>query len=179
MPNWCHNELTVEGSEEELGRFHDAHARTSDDGDPEFTFQGSAPRPKVLGRIVSGGCTIDGEKVNTWVERDGKPVRIADRTLAFLAARYGAVNWYDWSVKNWGVKWDAGEAAFDASPGRRTYSFATAWGPPAEWARTASAAFPGLSLRLDYDESGMGFAGTLEVAGGATLVDESREYDGE
>lgn len=178
MPNWCRNTLIVRGPEDALERFHSTHARLGDDG-YEFTFGGSVPVPKVLRKIVSGGATIDGEHVKVWWERGGQKVRIADRTLQFLVDRYGATNWYDWSIKNWGTKWDAGQAHFDATPGRRIYEFSTAWGPPAEWARAASEQFPALEFSIEYEEPGMCFAGGLVVAEGAVLVDERREYEPE
>lgn len=43
--------------------------------------------------------------------------------------RYGSRNWYDWSVKNWGTKWNAMEA--DVNFGDHSYiSFDTAWCAP-------------------------------------------------
>lgn len=177
MPNWCHNVLTVTGPEEALGRFHDAHTKRGDDGETVFTFEGSLPRPKALRGIQSGSCTIDGERVKNWVVRDGKNVAIQERTLAFLTARYGATNLYDWSVKHWGTKWDAGESGFEASPGGRLYTFETAWGPPGEWAQKASELFPELRLTIEYEEPGMCFAGTYVAAGGAVLCDESHDYE--
>lgn len=177
MPNWCHNTLIVTGPEEALSRFDDAHRTRDKDGAPAFTFQGSVPRPTILGLMQSGFRDIDGEQVKVWWMRNGEAVRIADRTLQFLRDRYGATNWYDWGLKHWGTKWDAGEAGFEASPGGRLYTFSTAWGPPGEWVQKASAAHPELTLTIEYDEPGMCFAGTFRVAGGAVLSDEQHEYE--
>lgn len=41
-------------------------------------------------------------------------------------AIYGENNWYDWSRKNWGTKWDACESEVT----RRTAVFETAWSCP-------------------------------------------------
>ena len=89
----------------------------------------------------------------------------------------GMPDWYNWRVDNWGTKWDAGEAGFEASPGGRLYTFETAWGPPAEWVQKASAVHPELELTIEYDEPGMCFAGTFRVGGGAVLFDERHEYE--
>lgn len=175
MPNWCSNELIVTGPEEVLGRFHDAHRTSDKDGSPAFTFEGSVPMPKVLRSIKSGGRTIDGESVTVWWERNGEAFPISPVTQDRLRTRYGAVNWYDWAQKNWGTKWDAGEVDHDASPEYRYYAFNTAWGPPAEWAKRASAAYPELRFSIDYSEPGMGFSGEFIVAGGAVLSDVQTE----
>ena len=41
-------------------------------------------------------------------------------------ALYGANNWYDWSIRHWGTKWDACDSSVDG----RTASFCTAWSCP-------------------------------------------------
>lgn len=178
MPNWCSNELEVRGPEDALARFHAAHARLGDNG-LTFSFRGSVPMPGVLAKIHSGGATIDGERVKVWWERGGKNVRIAERTTRFLVRRYGATNWYDWAVENWGTKWDAGGTRYDASPGLRRYQFDTAWSPPDKWAVRASALHPDLRITIRYEDPGAGFAGTLAVSGGEVLVDDCHEGEGD
>lgn len=42
---------------------------------------------------------------------------------------YGVKNWYDWHVKNWGTKWNVGEAEL-IDEGSKTVSFQTAWSTP-------------------------------------------------
>lgn len=38
---------------------------------------------------------------------------------------YGEKNWYDWSIKNWGTKWNASDGYIDESTHR--IEFSTAW----------------------------------------------------
>ncbi len=38
--------------------------------------------------------------------------------------RYGTNNWYDWSIENWGVKWNACDSYFD----EENIYFSTPWG---------------------------------------------------
>jgi len=172
MPNWCRNELEVRGPEEALAKFHDAHAGRNDDDETTFSFKGSVPTPSVLSKVISS-------HPNKKWKRGDEEIVISERTIKFLKARYGADCWYEWQNANWGTKWDAGTAHFDALPGFRLYEFSTAWGPPAEWAKKASALYPELQFSIQYDEPGMCFAGTLVVAGGAVLTDESRDYEPE
>lgn len=41
---------------------------------------------------------------------------------------YGVNNWYDWSIANWGTKWDAYSSYHDRN--RNTIFFDTAWSSP-------------------------------------------------
>ena len=70
-------------------------------------------------------------------------------------------NWYDWRVASWGTKWDvggdAGDHITDNENGSVTFSFESAWAPPA-------AVYPvlegfGFFVRAYWFEPGMGFAG--------------------
>ena len=45
----------------------------------------------------------------------------------FNKAHYGAETWYDWSIKNWGTKWDAYETDLCS------LYFLTAWSTPESW----------------------------------------------
>lgn len=42
---------------------------------------------------------------------------------------YGAKNWYDWHIKNWGTKWNVGEAEL-IDEDYKTICFQTAWSTP-------------------------------------------------
>lgn len=172
MPNWCRNTLIVRGLEEPLARFHDAHAGRNDDDETTFSFKGSVPTPSVLSKVIASSPH------KLW-GRGGERLRIKERTLAFLKARYGAADWYDWQTANWGTKWDAGTAHFDALPGRRIYEFSTAWSPPIEWAKRVSLLYPSLEITIEYEEPGMCFAGTFTVRSGAVTRDDQYEYEPE
>lgn len=41
--------------------------------------------------------------------------------------KYGALNWYDWSINNWGTKWNADD--FISLDDDKTIMFSTAWDP--------------------------------------------------
>ena len=66
-------------------------------------------------------------------------------------------NWYGWSVKNWGTKWDCYDVQ-DAKVGTKSIKlvFQTAWSPPREWMYTASKAFPTLKFCNHYAIEGNG-----------------------
>jgi len=75
--------------------------------------------------------------------------------------KYGAKNWYDWKVKNWGTKWNAGDDVdIGEGDGILEYTFDTAWSPPNPIAEALSFRFPDCIFILSYKEEGMGFAGS-------------------
>jgi hypothetical protein len=58
---------------------------------------------------------------------------LTSEQAAELRAKYGATNWYDWQLENWGTKWGTyqlrvHEMGGDGSP--ILIEFQTAWGPP-------------------------------------------------
>lgn len=80
----------------------------------------------------------------------------------------GFKDWYDWSMHNWGVKWDAEiySHAYDETTGSLMISFNTPWGPPNEKFLLALAKyFDGKNSQIFnyYYEPGNGFVGKQEV----------------
>lgn len=87
---------------------------------------------------------------------------------------------YGWCCDNWGTKWDpeidVGNVDIDGDDTEATLDvgFDSAWAPPVEawvtvWRRYAPR---GLSVRLEYLEEGMAFAGVLHC----TSDDNLHEY---
>jgi hypothetical protein len=69
--------------------------------------------------------------------------------------KYGFDNWYDWSVANWGVKWDAGDFQFqNVSDTKFIVYFTTAWGPPANFIEKLAKLFPKLTITNEWSEEG-------------------------
>ena len=64
---------------------------------------------------------------------------------------------YDWSVENWGTKWDASVYEYRMEEEHLYISFDTAWGPPIEFYNKILSL--GYEVEAFYYESGMGFAG--------------------
>ena len=71
-------------------------------------------------------------------------------------------DWYDWSVENWGTKWDAYESHIDNNDiNYFSLSFDTAWAPPIAWINNIMQDFPDLCFELEYEETGCAFGGRL------------------
>ncbi|MCL4266674.1 MAG: hypothetical protein KJ069_26010 [Anaerolineae bacterium] len=70
-------------------------------------------------------------------------------------------NWYDWSIENWGTKWDVVEAeVMEASDTRLTYQFLSAWTPPIKWLERVSKEMPALRFTLFFEEEVHDFCGS-------------------
>ena len=76
-------------------------------------------------------------------------------------------DWYEWSIANWGTKWDACEPHINHND--KDYfsvNFESAWSPPIEWVKNIIGLFPDLTFTLEYEEPGMCFGGRLTAQHG-------------
>ena len=67
---------------------------------------------------------------------------------------------YDWSVSNWGTKWDASIYDYKMEDGRLYISFDTAWGPPIAFYDAIGQL--GYYVEAFYREEGMAFCGQYD-----------------
>jgi Ferredoxin-like domain in Api92-like protein len=180
MPNWCVNELTITGKTKDLDAFA-AVIEIKEDGTYKGLKDTFLPTPRELS-FHTGGTTIDGKQCDAWYEHDlnGTIVRtpVTDREKKRFKKQYGADNWYDWCLVNWGAKW----GDHDGCAKRRAKSvwleFDTPWGPPEQGIETISGRFPTLTFTLRYWERGMGFQGKTVCKAGAIASESHRKYYG-
>jgi hypothetical protein len=87
--------------------------------------------------------------------------------------KYGYSSWYDWSIANWGTKWDISLDSVDNPDANTvTASFESAWSPPiAAYERLMELGF---EIEAFYYEPGMQYVGKW-----ADGVDEYYELGGE
>ena len=159
MPNWCSNIVLVKGDPDEVEKLL---SFVEEDGNP-FSLNKIIVMPTQL----SGGSA---------------PVRDEDVAANNLLL-YGAKDWYDWAVKNWGTKWNTSDTRIvsDMSspmmPGHRTVkiTFNTAWSPPVLVYKQLAKLFPNTNIYASYDESGVGFSGWEYYKEGE--LQKQEEYD--
>ena len=102
MPNWTTNYVTFEGSKEKIIELKELFA--SDER--VFDFNKILPMPEESDDFKKDGSlnAEDMDKGN---------------------------NWYVWSIKSWGTKWNAVDSHLDVDNEERLeYSFRTAWDAP-------------------------------------------------
>ena len=76
---------------------------------------------------------------------------------------YGKNNWYDWSVQNWGTKWNAYSFSRDGN----TIGFQTAWSAPHPILTELTGMFPGVYITHEWADEDIGQnCGTREYLNG-------------
>jgi hypothetical protein len=175
MPNHVTHRVMITGPAEKIAAFKAAFMKEAADYDgdlvPCLDFNTITPMPEILTRTGSGGTKIDGQMVTTWIEdkdAEGKRVnRLPTPEEEAELAAIGHSNWYDWSVSNWGTKWNAYDCTWDQpDEGCAQLKFDTAWSPP-EPIFEALAARPEckeLLIEIDAFDEGwnFGFQGKIE-----------------
>lgn len=78
---------------------------------------------------------------------------------------YGENNWYDWSVKNWGTKWNACYSIIDAD--ENIITFQTAWSAPFPIIDKLLEKLPDISFVFEFAGEDLGYnCGELVVENG-------------
>lgn len=183
LPNYCANYLSTTNPAI-IARLREITEGDGHDGSAENILGAFVPIPEPLKRVCNGFAIIDGKQVEVWREdADGTRTAIPEETLAAWRGEFGYDNWYDWSVANWGTKWDA-DGSVGFSPECTVVRFDTAWAPPLEWLARVVALHPQGETLLAYAESGMGFFGTIRYVDGEIreemesqdMFDQSKEW---
>lgn len=170
MPNWCNNEMKIEGKVAEVK----AIRKFLKGAYPQY-----APRnpnePK--------------EPIEKSVLCFNKVIPIPPETLA---AGYDGheregknlpLDGYHWQSNNWGTKWSPAEVSShletskDKKTATLTYQFDTAWGPSVPVSHKLGELFPSVTITHLYAEPGMGFAGK-EVIQGTNIDSDAVEDSG-
>lgn len=152
MPNWCSNTLAIHGKTEDVYKFIEDN-KNLEDSDIPLSFERAIPTPDQT-------------------KFEGKEYKEVSNEPDY---------WYNYHVSHWGTKWDVGEDAHaerhDNGDGTSTvvYTFDTAWAPPEAWLAHAATNYNTLSMKLEYREAGMGFAGVLGFHKGQEV--ENQQWD--
>lgn len=81
----------------------------------------------------------------------------------FNIKRYGERDWYDWSIKNWGTKWNAGDTVVYSD----FIEFQTAWSTPIPVFVELSKRLKNVEINVDYADEDIGSnCGSLLIING-------------
>ena len=199
MPNHVINKLHVSGTPESV-RDLLISIQNDKDGPGTIDFNKIIPMPESL-NIEAGSDTEKGLSAYTdfveiytlaFSDEDTDPEHIPERSeKAFLRTRpeitprqwelgktayrnrslYGAPTWYEWSVNNWGTKWNAYECmpceVYDDSA---ELSFWTAWSPPHHITQRLSEQYPDILFTHEWADEDIGRnCGRIEYINGGLL----------
>jgi hypothetical protein len=167
MPNWCTNTLLISGEPDEVQKLLD----TVEDGNSSLSLSKLITTPEELKNTTA-------------------PSRNPEEEKQRLRDLYGAVDWYDWQVNNWGTKWDVeariiGDTHANVNVSflskvketKRvvTMEFDSAWAPPTPVIKHMAKQFPNTNIYHTYDESGSDFSGYHMYSNGECVKEQETE----
>ena len=85
---------------------------------------------------------------------------------------YGENNWYDWSIENWGTKWNSEDVEIDGDDIR----FLTAWSPCVPVVAALAEMFPTMRFVHAFYEEGIGFCGQRVYENGKIIFSFDGDY---
>jgi len=190
MPNWVYNGLTIEGPKESVIKLKEQMNTPFVDyveafGDLAYNLK----QLKYSNPIFSFRNIIAPSDLEAYKEQ---PVRSElpatdPNWWADLQAKSATDNsWYNWNIRNWGVKWDVAVSNEDKHPETYMeehengenyvvyYNFNTAWGIADKALINLSSQYPDLLFTLSYEEE-TGWGGELEILRGVII--SQNEYE--
>ena len=178
MPNHVTNKLVITGSDEQINDFVSKVNIKTEDGEDGFDFNGVFPMPAELKDITAPSTILPDDKYNELIA-NGETTRAISQTHADnLMKKYGATDWYDWCVANWGTKWGAYDVTeWNVFENEATVSFNTAWSPPTEFLINASKLYPDLQFKNTYCDEGGGFLGWDIISDGEKVDEAVYDYN--
>jgi hypothetical protein len=91
----------------------------------------------------------------------------AGYSALMCVAQTGSNSWYEWSVENWGTKWNAYQySEVERVNGRLEFTFQTAWGVPESIFAKLAEMWPGLHIDIVSFDEGWSFAWRGECGNG-------------
>jgi len=173
MPNWCENEVIISGDKDKVKELVELMT-------PRFDYNRLIPMPEELlgsrspAMIISQKeyeiQEINNREIIAKAKQEGKEIPVfslgdgitIEMSNSFIE-KYGYDNWYDWSVKNWGTKWNACRVEFEYKDGSdyAVYVFDSPWNPPDKVCFALRNKFPELEIEWNYNEEGMQLSGGL------------------
>ena len=167
MPNWCANRVAVWSNDEEAMKKFKEGVKLYGEGKliQWFSFHAILPMPEELRNVQSPVTIATEEQQEEYTKKHNRPCPyITQEESNRLDGLYDNNNWYDWSIENWGVKWDCGDVEITEEFGDTeiTYTFDTPWGPPQEIYDLLVTKFPEIHISWFWDEPGMELAGYLK-----------------
>jgi hypothetical protein len=121
--------------------------------------------------VVITGDTATISKIAEIAQKNPEGFQMEDfvpmpEELRNTTAPQDTLNWYDWSVSNWGTKWDMCDVYSSFSEGSISISCNTAWAPNVEFWAKFSELYPQLVIEHRYLEEGMCFIGEATYEAG-------------
>ena len=195
MPNHTANNFTVTGPKADVLRFVAQIKGT----DSEIDFNKVLPIPDELRGTSSPSRIMTQEEIDQiwaeWNKRkdEGKlssfemerPMGLGITQAKYdeFILKYGYADWYDWSIFNWGTKWNAYDVTewsinecseYTASA---TIYYETAWSPATALWLNVSKNYPTLEFYHEFADEGGAFLGSETIVDGRFISEEELDWD--
>lgn len=161
MPNWCNNDMIIEGKTEDLNELKEfvKGEKTWFDLEKVIPLTDTKAKAKVLWDKLSSE-----EQKDRW-DND------------FDQFWFNVGDGYHWCADNWGTKWNTDCSEPQQTETKLMYAFDTAWSPSEPITKILIKRFPKLHFVHEYEEWGMCFQGILEGKDGIVIKDGCWDVD--
>lgn len=159
MPNWCSNNLSIHGKQEDMEKLMEVITISED----EYSLlEKLYPTPEEL-NIGDVSMSPDEQQLAN-------------------QEKFGYKSWYDWRIDKWGTKWSesdlhVGQDYTKHEDGTATiaFNFESAWAPPLKAFDKISEDYPNILFCIYYEEAGMAFCGRTVWANGERVENYEAE----
>jgi len=164
MPNWVYNGVVITGNSKDIALVKEQLARPSKQ--QHIDYKSNQIVETINDSVFQFWNIIAPTNLDTYHD---KPDVKQDLT--------SGDHWYNWNLRNWGVKWDASDVYFaeeSETPESLCYTFSTPWGVPTDALLELSRQYPDITIENEWEEE-QGYGGTLVFQNGTE--EETEAYD--
>ena len=195
MPNHTANNFTVTGPKDDVLRFVAQIKGT----DSDIDFNKVLPIPDELRGTSSPSRIQTQEEIDKiwadWREKKNKgevgsfemerPMGLGITQAKYdeFILKYGYADWYDWSIFNWGTKWNAYDVTewsineCSEYTTSATIYYETAWSPATALWLNVSKDYPTLDFYHEFADEGGAFLGSETIRDGRIISSEELDWD--
>ncbi len=162
MPNWVFNSLLIEAEPQVISKIK---AQVSAPYECEhLDWQTNQPVKQMCEQPFSFWNIIKPTNLDAYHDKPGVKQDISQPD-----------HWYNWNIRNWGVKWEAKEVYENESDeSMLSYNFDTPWGVAENVMLELSRQYPTAKLSLEFEEE-QGWGGEIVFTNGESEVIEEYE----
>jgi len=162
MPNWVFNSLLIEAEPQVISKIK---AQVSAPYECEhLDWQTNQPVKQMVEQPFSFWNIIKPTNLDAYHDKPGVKQDISQPD-----------HWYNWNIRNWGVKWEAKEVYENESDeSMLSYNFDTPWGVAENVMLELSRQYPTAKLSLEFEEE-QGWGGEIVFTNGESEVIEEYE----
>ncbi len=193
MPNWCENQVTISGDNlqlEYLMSMVDPLWYPSKEEEEQllqenpnwfrncFSFNEIIPMPKEL--IFSSAPALIAktkEEEDSFINK-GISDYITLEESKRRTALYGTDDWHNWSIINWGCKWNIDQSDLTIiSYNEICYYFSTPWSPPEGVLENLSKRFPELEFNIIATDYTLPYRYKMNLQNGYWILEEDITFE--